>query len=95
MSPKIDVRVHIIVDGIVQGVFFRANTKSEADQLGVLGWVRNKFDGTVEVMAEGEKDAVERFIHWCRQGPPGAVVEDARLTWEEYRGEFKSFDITA
>lgn len=92
-SPKPDVRVHIIVNGIVQGVFFRTNTKSEADRLGVSGWVRNRVDGTVEITAEGKKEIIERFIQWCRQGPPGAVVKNLELNQEEYKGEFKSFNI--
>lgn len=92
-SPKLDVRVHIVVSGIVQGVFFRANTKSEADRLGVHGWVRNRMDGTVEITAEGEKDIIEWFIQWCRQGPPGAVVKNVELNQEEHKDEFKSFNI--
>lgn len=92
-SPNPNVRIHIVVSGIVQGVFFRSNTKSTADRLGVLGWVRNKHDGTVEIMAEGEKGDMERFIQWCRQGPPGSAVKDVKMDQDEYRGEFQSFDI--
>lgn len=92
-SPKPDIRAHIIVSGIVQGVFFRTNTKSEADLLGVYGWVRNNSDGTVEILAEGKKDNIEQFIRWCHKGPPGAVVKNVKLTWEEYQADFKSFDV--
>ncbi len=92
-SPRPDTRVHIIVSGIVQGVFFRATTQSEANRLGLLGWVKNKPDGTVEISSEGEKESIERFIQWCHQGPPGAVVKNVILTREEYKGEFNSFDI--
>ncbi len=92
-SPKPDVRVHVIISGIVQGVFFRANTKSEADRLGVYGWVRNRMDGTVEITAEGEKEIIERFIQRCRKGPPGADVKNVELNKEEFKGEFKSFNI--
>ena len=92
-SPKPDVRVHVIVTGIVQGVFFRANTKSEADRLGVFGWVRNRIDGTVEITAEGKKDITDRLIEWCRKGPQGSVVKNVELKWEEFKGEFKSFNI--
>lgn len=90
---KPDVRVHIFVSGIVQGVFFRANTKSEADLLEIHGWVRNNSDGTVEIMAEGQKGNIEQFIQWCHEGPPGAVVKNVRLTWEKNQGDFKSFDV--
>ncbi len=92
-SPKPDSRVRIIVSGIVQEVFFRANTKSEADRLGVCGWVRNMMDGTVEISAEGKKDNIDRFIQWCRKGPPGAVVKHVEINREEFKGEFKSFNI--
>lgn len=93
-SPNPNARVHVIVSGIVQGVFFRANTKSEADRLGVSGWVRNRVDGTVEITAEGKKEIIERFIQWCRKGPPGAVVKNMELNREEHKGEFKSFNIS-
>ncbi len=92
-SQKTESRAHIIVSGIVQGVFFRAKTKEAADRLKVSGWVKNKMDGTVEIIAEGDKDSVDRLIQWCRQGPRGALVEDLKLTREEYRGEFNSFNI--
>tara|TARA_B100000959_G_scaffold263989_1_gene303932 strand:+ start:2092 stop:2406 length:315 start_codon:yes stop_codon:yes gene_type:complete len=92
-SPKPDMRIHVIVSGIVQGVFFRANTKSEADRLGVYGWVRNMMDGTVEIIAEGKEDNIDRFIQWCRKGPPGADVKNLELNREEFKGEFKSFNV--
>ncbi len=92
-SPKPDIRIHVIVSGIVQGVFFRANTKSEADRLEVYGWVRNMVDGTVEILAEGKEDNMDRFIQWCRKGPPGADVKNLELNKEEFKGEFKSFNI--
>ena len=92
-SQKTESRVHIIVSGNVQGVFFRAKTKEAADRLKVSGWVKNKMDGTVEIIAEGNKDSVDRLIQWCRLGPQGAVVEDLKLTREKYRGEFISFNI--
>ncbi len=94
-SPKPDIRVHVIVSGSVQGVFFRANTKSEADRLEVCGWARNRMDGTVEITAEGKKDNIDRFIQWCRKGPPGAVVKNVELNREEFKDEFKSFNIVA
>ena len=92
-SQKTESRVHIIVSGSVQGVFFRAKTKEAADGLKVSGWVKNNMDGTVEIIAEGDKDSVDRLTQWCRLGPQGAVVKDLKLTGEEYRGEFNSFNI--
>lgn len=87
------VRAHVFVSGIVQGVFFRANTKRVADQLGVKGWVRNLLDGRVEAVFEGDKRAVDEIIEWCRSGPPLARVEHVEVRWEPYRGEFKDFRI--
>ncbi|MEE2987250.1 MAG: acylphosphatase [Nitrospinota bacterium] len=67
--------LHIIVHGRVQGVFFRASTQERGRDLGLCGWVRNRVDGTVEIHAEGEKQSLDRFAQWCRQGPPAARVE--------------------
>ena len=88
------VRAHVVVTGRVQGVFFRAHTQREAALLGVTGWVKNLFDGRVEIMAEGEKDRVERLIAAVKQGPPHAYVEDAVVEWLEHEGEFEDFKIT-
>lgn len=76
-----DSAVHIVVHGRVQGVFFRAATRSQANGLALAGWVRNLPDGTVEIHAEGEKDNLDRFIEWCRQGPPSAQVTHLDLDW--------------
>lgn len=66
----------IIVTGKVQGVFFRANTKEQADQLGIRGWVRNESDGSVRIEAEGEEELLQQLIAWCRRGPRLARVAD-------------------
>lgn len=87
------VRVRLRIEGRVQGVFFRAATVDRAKQLGVKGWVRNCLDGTVEVVAEGERAKLEALAAWCRHGPPGAHVHDMRLQWEDFRGEFQDFQI--
>jgi acylphosphatase len=68
------VRAHVIITGRVQGVFFRANTVRAAERCGVSGWVRNRRDGTVEAVFEGEKTAVEKILQWCRHGDPPAAV---------------------
>lgn len=67
--------VIINVKGKVQGVFYRASTKSKADELGVKGFVRNEPDGSVYIEAEGSAETIEHFVHWCKQGPPRAVVD--------------------
>lgn len=87
------VRAHVNVEGRVQGVFFRANTVDKAYSLNIVGWVRNCPDASVEAVFEGKKDAVEKIINWCRMGPPGALVRNVNVNWEEPTGEFKTFSI--
>ena len=67
--------LHVTICGIVQGVWFRANTREQAQRLGVSGWVRNTPDGAVEAHVQGDDDAVDSLLAWCRQGPPGARVD--------------------
>jgi len=85
-------RVHITVRGLVQGVFFRANTVSTAKGLGLTGWVRNKRDGSVEIVAEGSQEKLIELLEWCRNGgPASAKVEKVEHKWEEPAGEFRDF----
>lgn len=88
-----NVRVHLIISGEVQGVFFRSNTMDRAVRLGLKGWVRNLPDSRVECVAEGEKENVERMIEFCREGPPGSRVENVEIKWGEFRNEFRGFEI--
>ena len=87
------VRVRLIIEGRVQGVFFRASTRSMAASLGVAGWVHNLPDGSVEAVAEGEVDSVERLVEWCHKGPPGAFVTAVHVERQTATGEFNSFDM--
>ncbi|MBI5142794.1 MAG: acylphosphatase [Nitrospirae bacterium] len=87
------VRVHLIITGRVQGVFYRASTRATAMALGVNGWVRNLPNGSVEAVAEGEADAVEQLAAWCRQGPRGAFVTGMTIKKETPTGEFRSFEV--
>ncbi len=87
-------RAHIFVSGRVQGVFFRDHTQRWASSLNLTGWVRNLWDGRVEVLAEGDKKNIEDLIDRLKGGPPLAFVEDVDVSWEEYKGEFKDFRIT-
>jgi len=89
-----DVRAHAIISGIVQGVCFRAETRHVAQTLGVGGWVRNRDDGSVELMAEGSREIVESLLEWCRRGPPHARVDSVDVTWETPGGEFIGFGIS-
>lgn len=86
-------RAHLFISGRVQGVFYRANTRKQALQLGLTGWVRNLRDGRVEAVFEGEESAIEKAIEWCRRGPAHASVDDTEVLWEEPTGEFETFSI--
>jgi acylphosphatase len=88
-----NIRVRLVIEGRVQGVWFRDSTRSEARALGVAGWVRNRRDGSVEAIAEGPEDHVKKLVSWCNQGPPRAKVLRVNETREEWKGEFDSFDI--
>ena len=80
-------RVHLYVEGRVQGVWFRESTRLEARRLGVSGWVRNLPDGRVEAVYEGPADAVERLLRWTYRGPEHAQVTGLELHEETPRGE--------
>lgn len=86
-------RAHMLVSGMVQGVFFRYHTRELAQRLGVHGWVRNTRDGQVEAVFEGEKEVVERMLNFCRRGPSGARVTNVEVKRENYRGEFSGFEV--
>ena len=81
------VRAHLVLTGRVQGVGFRWSTDLMARGCNVVGWVRNRRDGRVEVVFEGELAQVERAIEWCRRGPPGAQVDEVEIAWEAPTGE--------
>lgn len=87
------IRVHLKIRGKVQGVFYRASTRQKGIELGLKGYAKNLEDGSVEVLAEGEKDKIDQLVQWCRQGPPRAQVIQMEETVEEYRGEWKDFSI--
>ena len=80
------IRRRVIVHGLVQGVFFRETTRRRAASAGVAGWVRNRPDGTVEAVFEGEDEAVARLVAFCREGPRGARVERAEVEVEQPEG---------
>ena len=86
-------RVRLQISGRVQGVYFRASTVKQAQRLGITGWVRNCLDGSVEVVAEGEKAELEKLISWCRKGPSGALVKDVQTEWEASKQEFYNFSV--
>ena len=69
----------VVVRGRVQGVFFRDSTQKEAERRGVAGWVRNRDDGAVEALFEGDEEAVDALVEFCRSGPSRADVEDVAV----------------
>ena len=93
MSTDSRVRLTAIVTGLVQGVNFRWFTQRRASELGVVGYVRNRSDGSVEFVAEGSRDALERLLDLARVGPPSAVVENVEAKWAASTGEFRHFEI--
>jgi len=86
-------RGHFIVRGRVQGVCYRMYARDEARRLGVTGWVRNRPDGTVELVAEADEETLQRFLAWCRQGPPYAAVSEVVESYGPARGEYQTFEI--
>ena len=87
-------RARAVINGRVQGVFFRLETKQAAQRYRVFGWVKNQMDGTVAAVFEGPKENVDSVLEWCKQGPPHANVEHVKIEWEDYKGEFDRFEIT-
>ena len=87
------MKAHAVISGKVQGVFFRMETKREADKNGVRGWVRNRSDGAVEAVFEGDEGAVKAMIEWCKAGPPRSRVTGVDATWAPYADEFSEFEI--
>jgi len=87
------VRARVSIRGRVQGVYFRISTREEALARGVSGWVRNLTDGSVEMVAQGERPAVESLLAWCRQGPPRARVDEVLVQWEEAGGGLAGFEV--
>jgi acylphosphatase len=88
-------RLHLIVRGRVQGVFFRSSTQREARRLGLTGWVANRRDGAVEVVAEGEEDTLRDLLVYCQRGPTAARVDKVDVRWRSYKGEFPDFRISS
>jgi acylphosphatase len=82
--------LHLQILGRVQGVWFRESRRREAERLGVVGWVRNRPDGSVEAVAQGATEAVDALVEWARIGPPQARVE--RIVQTETEGHYRVFE---
>jgi len=87
----VKARVHVIVSGKVQGVFFRQKTKQVALSLDVKGWIQNLPNGKVEAVFEGDEPAVKALIDYCYHGPSSARVDNVEANYENYVGEFSDF----
>ena len=88
-----NVSVKLVIHGRVQGVWFRESTRKQAVELGVSGWVKNRVDGSVEALIEGQKDSVKKLIDWCHKGPPYAKVDQVDEIWVDWKGELDSFKV--
>jgi len=88
-------RIHLHITGRVQGVFFRHTAFQQAEGLGVNGWVRNRLDGSVELVAEGERTSLDRLLTWCESGPELARVESVRVEWDDPVGLEGGFRVRA
>lgn len=86
-------QIHIRIRGRVQGVFFRASSQEKAKDLGLSGWVRNRPDRQVEIVAEGPPEALNALLAWCRTGPPLARVKSVETEWSGSTGEYSSFEV--
>ncbi len=86
-------KIHLLISGKVQGVFYRAGAKRKAEELDLKGWVRNTPDNKVEIVAEGEEDKLREMIEWCYNGSSGAVVSDIKTEWMEAEKKFDKFEI--
>jgi len=87
-------QVHLFVRGRVQGFYFRASAQREARRLGLTGWVKNRADGAVEVLAEGDEEEIKELIGWANRGPGAARVDAVDVRWRSFTGDFPDFRIT-
>lgn len=86
-------RVRVLIEGRVQGVYFRAHTRDEALARGLKGWVRNLPDGRVEALFEGDKHLLDSMLSWCRMGPRYAYVDQVEEDWQPYQGDLGDFRV--
>jgi len=86
-------QVHLIISGTVQGVFYRASCQDVAVKYGLNGYVKNLLNGQVEVIAQGEKEQLEKLVEWCKKGPPHAQVDNVEITWEDVDKTHNAFTV--
>ena len=93
MTAPDRARLHLVVSGLVQGVWYRQSTVDAVAGLGLTGWIRNLPDGRVEALAEGERPALEALLAACRRGPPAARVSGVEVEWGEALGDLGPFAV--
>ncbi len=86
-------RAHLIVHGDVQGVGLRYLVRNQAKVLNITGWIINRDNGTVELVAEGEESDLKKLIEFCRHGPRYAKIEEVKVEWQDYKAEFHDFSV--
>jgi acylphosphatase len=92
-EPKTEARLHAVVHGRVQGVNFRYYTIRTAQRLDLTGWVANRWDGAVETVAEGRREALDEFLQFLHRGSPSAMVQHVDVTWGTPTGQFRHFGV--
>ncbi|MDP3779023.1 MAG: acylphosphatase [bacterium] len=83
----------IIIYGSVQGVLFRHTAKQMAEQMEITGWARNEPDGSVKILAQGQKDTLQKLIDWCKKGTEWSRVDDVKIEWKDATEPFTAFEI--
>jgi acylphosphatase len=86
-------QLQLHIRGRVQGVYFRASAQREARRLGLSGWVKNRPDGSIEIVAEGEELSIRELYGWAQKGPTAARVDRVETRWRGYTGEYADFRI--
>ena len=93
LQTEMSTRAHIIIEGKVQGVYYRVWVRTQAEKLGLTGWVKNLADGRVEAVFEGPKDRIEEIISKCKIGTKVASVDHIDIKWEKTTGKYAGFEI--
>ena len=87
-------RIHVMISGKVQGVFFRISTQDKANELNLTGWVKNIFNNAVEIIAEGDREELSKFTGWLQMGPPNATIDKISIEWSDQpEKQFSFFEI--
>ncbi len=91
--PQVMIRARVVVHGRVQGVYYRTHARDKAARLGVTGWIRNRPDGSVEAVLEGDEPSVKAMLEWCARGSPRAAVSATAVSWEPHTAGFERFSV--